>query len=266
MFEDDQIIDDGTVSSRLQAILGATEHLVIPGLQTGIDFADTGFAGQPTPGGPGFRDPHPSSRNQVGHFLTAVGLQISPGVVSRPIPVFGSIRSMVGAPAGMSDSDVALRLTIGHEKAPDPVGAFGIVTGILIGGLVESLLPGPEGETEEERDERIGRAVEAETKRQIAEVIAAFRAQFEATTDDDIAAWNEALAALGTGPSINLAAAEGPLSRIHIDPTQRGNSIQDLRLSLVGWRLGQMISAGEFADNTAVAAWIRTNLGAPAEP
>jgi hypothetical protein len=166
----------------------------------------------------------------------------------------------------MSDSEVALRLTIGHEKRADPLGAVGIFTNILLTGFIEDLMPGPEGETEDERDERIGRAVVAETRRQIAEVIAAFRAQFSAATDDDVAAWNEALAALGTGAAVNLSAAESPLRRIAIDPAQRGNSIQDLRLSLIGWRLGQMISAGQFADNSAVATWIRVNLGAPPPP
>ena len=266
VFEDPQIIDDGTVSSRLQAVLGATAHLVIPGLQTGISFGDTGFAGDQNPGGAGFRDPHPSSRNQVGHFMTAVGLQYSPAVVSRAIPIFGSIRNMVGAPAAMSDSDVALRLTLGHEKAPDPSGGLAIFVRIVATGAIEHLLPGPEGETEEQRDERVGRAIEAETRRQIAEVIAAFRAQFNATTDADIVAWNEAGGALGTSNTLDMSAAETPLSRIAINPADRGNSIQDLRLSLVGWRLGQLIGNGAFADRAAVAAWIRTNLGAPAAP
>ena len=142
MFEDDEVIDDGTVAGRLQSILGATGHLVVPGLQTGIDFQDTGFAGNQEPNGPGFRDPHPSSRNQVGHFLTAVGLQFSPAVVSRPIPFFGTIRQMVQAPPTMSDADVALRLTIGHEKAPDPNGTMAAID-VLLTGELEDLLPGP---------------------------------------------------------------------------------------------------------------------------
>lgn len=60
LFADDLIIDDDTVQSRLTAILGVTEHAVIPGLQTGVDFGDTGFAGTQDPRGGGFRDPHPS--------------------------------------------------------------------------------------------------------------------------------------------------------------------------------------------------------------
>ncbi len=261
IFESSLVIDDGTVTSRLQAVLAATEHLLIPGLQTGIDFQDTGFAGDQEPGGQGFRDPHPSSRNQVGHFLTAVGLQFSPAVVSRQIPIFGTIRQMVQAPANMDDQEVALRLTIGHEKAPDPDGTMAAIS-IALRGVGESLRPGPEGETEDERDERVGRAIADETRRQIEAIIQAFRTQFQATTDDDIRAWNEAITALGTGNELNLAAAEAPLSRIAINNANRGNSIQDMRLSLVGWRLGQLIGSGAFGeDRTAVASWIRANLG-----
>jgi len=270
LFDDDLIVDDGTVTSRLQAILSATEHLVIPGLQTGVSFGDTGFRGEPTPGGSGFRDPHPSSVNQVGHFLTAVGLQFQPGVVSRPIPLFGSIRDMVAAPRTMSDEEVALRLTIGHEKRPDPNGGLDVLADVLAVWMVESLKPGPEGETDEQREERISRAVANEIGHQINEIIAAFRAQFNATTDADIAAWNEALMMLGPNTTLNPAALEGPaspLNRIAVDPTLKGNSQQDLRLSLVGWRLGQMLSGGEFTSRAAVAYWIRRNLSAtPPEP
>jgi hypothetical protein len=263
LFEDDLIIDDGSVASRLQSILSATQSLLIPGLQTGIEFSDTGFAGDQNPGGAGFRDPHPSSRNQVGHFLTAVGLNYSPDVVSRPIPLFGTIRGMVQAPESMSDADVAMRLTIGHEKAPDPNGQMAAID-VVLSGVFEHVLPGPEGESDEEREQRIGRAIVEETRQQIDRIIAAFRTQFQAATDADVQAWNEALHALGSGEQLDMSAAEAPLRRVAINPSGRGNSIQDLRLSLVGWRLGQLISSGSFNDGAAVARWIRSNLGSPA--
>ena len=65
------------------------------GLQTGISFHDTGFAAD-------FKDPWPSSDNQVGHFLTAVGLSFNPAKVKQS---FGgrSLRDWLGAPAAMSD-------------------------------------------------------------------------------------------------------------------------------------------------------------------
>lgn len=260
MFDDDQIVDDGTVASRLEAVLGATAHLAIPGLQTGILMSDEGFAGDRAPDGPGFRDPHPSSRNQPGHFLTATGLQFDPGVVSRPIPLFGSIRQMVAAPAELTDQDVALRLTIGHEKAPDPDTTAAVVD-IVATGAIESYRDGPDGETEEQRRQRIGKAIADAVGREVQEVIAAFRTQFQAATDADVAAWNDAIRELGSGDKPGQAAAEGPLGGIQVDPAQRGNSRQDLRLSLMGWRLGQLISTDHFPDRHAVAGWIRANLG-----
>lgn len=266
MFDDAEIVDDGSVAGRLEAILSVTRHLVIPGLQTGISFSDTGFRGTRDPNGPGFRDPHPSSQNQPGHFLTAVGMMFHPDLVSRRIPLWGAtVRELVGAPATMSDEEVALRLTIGHEKAPDPPGGMDVALSILFVGVAEDLLgDAPEGETEEERDRRVGDAMLNETERRIRQIIAAFTAQFRATTDADIAAWNETLGRIGTDPAANTAAIEGPdspLNRIAVDPAMRGNSRQDLRLSLMGWRLGQMIRHGDFATNRAVAAWIRANLG-----
>jgi hypothetical protein len=265
MFEDDQLIDDGTVTGRLQSILGATKHIVIPGLQTGIEFKDTGFRGEPTPTGSGFRDPHPSSANQVGHFLTAVGMEFTPEIVSKPIFYFGSVREMVGAPKEMSDAEVALRLTIGHEKAPDPNGAREVAFDVGAVYISETLSEGPEGETEEQKDDRVGKAVSDELQRQIDEIIAAFRRQFKACTDADVAAWNEALAAYRSDPN-SLEAPGNALDRIAVDPTMKGNSRQDLRLSLVGWRLGEMIRAGEFTDGKAVAAWIRKSLGPTPAP
>lgn len=266
MFDDQQIVDDGTVAGRLDAILDVTSHMVIPGLQTGIEFSDTGFRGTRDPNGPGFRDPHRSSQNQPGHFLTAVGLLFRPEIVSRPIPLWGAtIRDLVHAPRAMSDEEVALRLTIGHEKAPDPPGGLEAAVSILMAGLAEDWFGhAPEGETEEERNQRVGRALEHETRRRIRQIIAAFTAQFNATTDADIAAWNETLGRIGMDTAANAAAVEGPgspLEGISINPALRGNSRQDLRLSLMGWRLGQMIRDGAFADNHDVAAWIRANLG-----
>ena len=93
-------------------------------------------------------------------------------------------------------------------------------------------------------------------------MIAHFRAQFLATTDDDIAAWRQAIAALGSTDVLDMAAAEAHLRRIAIDPSKRGNSIQDLRLSLVGWQLGELLQRNHFPDRAAVGAWIRHNLGA----
>jgi hypothetical protein len=44
---------------------------------------------------------------------------------------------------------------------------------------------------------------------------------------------------------------------------RRGNSMEDLRLSVKGWIMGQMIASGELKTNRDVADWLTTNLAAP---
>ena len=263
LFEDDSIVDDGTVAGRLDALLRATERRSMPGLQTAIPFGDTGFAGERRPGGAGLRDPWPASRNQVGHFLTAVGLQVAPEVVSRPVPVLGSIRHILGAPAAMSDREVALRLTIGHEKVPDPPNALEASLLILAQGLVGARWIVARDGTVKERACRIVAALMAEACHQAVNSFVTYRAQFHATTEDDIAAWQEALRVSGKGRAFDWQALEGassPLRAIAV-ANGEGNSVQDLRLSLVGWRLGQLIGCGAFNRRQDVAAWIRRTLG-----
>ena len=263
LFEDDSIVDDGTVMGRLGALLRATERRSMPGLQTAIPFGDTGFAGERRLGGAGLRDPWPASRNQVGHFLTAVGLQVAPEVVSRPVPVFGSIRRVVGAPAAMSDREVALRLTIGHEKVPDPPNALEASLLILAQGLVAARWIVARDGTVKERARRIVAALLAEACYQAVNSLITYRAQFHATTDDDLAAWQEALRISGKGRAFDWQALEGassPLRAIAV-ANGEGNSVQDLRLSLVGWRFGQLIGCGAFDRRQDVAAWIRRTLG-----
>jgi len=264
LWDDDAIVDDGTVVGRLWALLRATERNSIPGLQTRILFSDTGFAGdQRLHGGKGFRDPWPSSRNQVGHFLTAVRLRFAPEIVSQPIPLLGSIRRIVGAPAAMSDAEVAARLAIGHEKATDPPTGPQAATVVLATGLLTYQQAKEAGTGEGERWRRVATTALAETRRQGAEILGTFRAQFNATTDGDLAAWRRALERSGPGMAFHRRAVEGrssPLRAIRVNDGE-GNSVQDLRLTLVGWRLGQLIGGGAFADRRDVAAWLRRTLG-----
>jgi hypothetical protein len=121
VFEDARIRDDGTLAGRIRAVLAATEHRWVPGVHTPLDvpglyevkgFGDDGFR-------PELRDPWPGSRDQVGHFLTALALALRPELVrARRFGV--RARDWAGAPKGMSDEEVGLRLIIGHEKEPDP--------------------------------------------------------------------------------------------------------------------------------------------------
>ena len=105
IFTDKYIIDDNTIVGRTNAIIAATTHQFIPGLQTGIKFRQSGFRRE-------FHDPWESSINQVGHFLTAVRLGFDPDFTSNIL--FLTILNAWG------DSDIPLRLIIGHEKEPDP--------------------------------------------------------------------------------------------------------------------------------------------------
>ncbi len=263
LFEDDRIEDDGTVAGRTRALLEATGRKSIPGLQTALPFSDTGFAGDRRLGGAGFRDPWPSSRNQPGHFLTAVGLRFAPALVSRPIPFLGTIRSMVGAPATMSDEEVALRLSIGHEKLPDPPNSIEAALEIVAATALAARRVIGQDLTPGERARRIAMALVTEAWRQFRGSLDTFKAQFQATTDGDVAAWRRALRKSGDAKAFDRRVVDerrSPLNAIGI-ANGEGNSIQDLRLTLVGWRLGELIAHGAFKDGRAIGPWLRKALG-----
>jgi hypothetical protein len=261
LFEDGDLRDDGTPPRRLRTILAATERWMIRGLQTALPFGDHGFRGDRARRGTGFRDPWPSSRNQVGHFLTAVGLAFRPAIVSGPVAGL-PLRSWLGADRSLSDVRVAKRLTIGHELGPDPGLFLGGLTGAFIGGAIAPLV-GARGWAA-----ALGLAVGAlvgAVAGAAAQQLIGFRAQLSRATAEDEVAFDRALAALGEGSTCNLAAAEvelGPVFR-KIDVDSRGNSDQDLRLSLLGWSLGLAIREGIMASGPEVGAWVRANLKAP---
>jgi hypothetical protein len=261
LFEDGTLRDDGTLPGRLRAILAATERRTIPGLHTGQPFRDVGFRGDRARGGVGFRDPWPSSRNQVGHFLTAVGLAFRPEVVSAP--VFGiPLRTWLGADRSLADESVARRLTVGHELAPDPGALRGVILGGMAGTAIAPILgargwPAPPG--------IVAGIVVVALIGVAAEQLLGFRAQLARATAEDEATFDRALSALGNGTAIDLAAAEVQLVPLFqkIDVDSRGNSYQDLRLSLLGWSLGVGIREGTMAAGSEVGAWVRSNLKAP---
>lgn len=247
IFESPSIPDDRTPEGRLRVILVATEHLLVPGLQTGIAFHDRGFRAD-------FRDPWPSSDNQVGHFLTAVGLSFNPAKVEQSF--FGArLRDWMMAPLAMSAEEVALRLTIGHEKAPDPsTGTLlegAAQGGALVSGTFATLVSNPVGALE------IASGVVAGA---IRAVLIAFRTQFAACTAADVHVFRSAERALGSSLPLDMSAAGTLLRSIRVVPTMRGNSYQDLLLSLYGWRLGQDIRGRRFRTGAEIAAWIRGNL------
>jgi len=228
MFEDPRIFDDHTLAGRLDVVLTATEHPLVTGARTGIEFSDVGFKEE-------YRDPHPESRNQVGHFLTAVGLGFDPGQVERGFSVMPKLglldettgfttvpmRTLLAAPFSMSSEEVALRLIVGHEKAPDPKNA-----------------------------------ADPYTKWQ------AFKKQFHLASESELTTFLQAGASLGDSAQIDMKNAEKHLKRIEIHPEYEGNSINDLKLSLAGWELGRLIRAGKLRTPADAAKWLRTNISA----
>jgi hypothetical protein len=236
IFEDTQIKDDGSIPGRLRAILDATERKTVPGLQTAIAFHDSGFKDV-------FKDPWPSSDNQVGHFLTAVGLRFKPAKVSETM-MGRRLRDWLGAPDSMTDAAVAVRLVVGHEKAPDPTLAREII-GAIVGEIVAPW-SGPGGAAG-------GTAVA---------ILTAFRNQFAACTDADVTVFENAERDLGTKSQLDLTSANARLRSISVVSTNQGNSYQDLLLSLCGWLFGRLIGSGKFTSRGAAADWIRTNIEA----
>jgi hypothetical protein len=225
LFDSPTITDDGTPAGRLRAILEAKEFPFIPGLQLWIRFGDTGFRRV-------FQDPWPSSADQVGHFLTAVGLSFDPAKVSQSI-AGRRMRDWLGAPSALTDIEVAMRVCIGHEKAPDPhpTSAWTVVGAIGLGPA------GVAGMT-----------------------LWSFRNQYAAATDLDVEIFKNAGAVLGAATPLRLRAAAATLRGIAVDSSLRGNSYQDLLLTLCGWRLGQMIRNGRFQAAAGIAGWIRANI------
>jgi hypothetical protein len=154
-----------------------------------------------------------------------------------------------------------LRLAIGHEKAPDPPNGLGATMAALEAGLAAYKRARADEATMEESGRRVIAAIAVEALRQALASLAAYRAQFAATTAQDMAAWHEALRLCGR--ALDRRALEGPRSPLRAIRLGggEGNSIQDLRLTLAGWRFGELIGAGTLADRREASAWIRHALG-----
>ena len=254
MFDSATIGDDGTLRGRLKTILRATESSVVPGLQTGITFHDTGFRKD-------FKDPWPHSDNQVGHFLTAVGLSFNPDKVAESF-MGRRLRDWIGADDTMTNEEVALRLTVGHEKDADPgpaTAAGGAVVGGVAGAVGGGLLAGKWG--------AIGGGAAGAGLGAAGAVLLGFRDQFNACTTGDVQNFNDGVNSLGVGGKLNGTAALAKLKGVKVDSTVRGNSYEDLLLSAYGWWLGQEIKSGRMSSKPDAATWVRDNLAAaPAKP
>src|SRR5262249_14022953 len=155
-------------------------------------------------GGSGLRDPWEPSRNQVGHFLTAVGLAIRPEKVAELV-LGWPMRAWLGADPALPDEQVGRRLTVGHELAADP----GVIGGALVGGLAGAWVPSAIG-VRGRAAALVGAAVGC-LSGALAQQFLGFRAQYQRATGEDLEAFDSALAALGPGPSLDLDSAESAL-------------------------------------------------------
>jgi hypothetical protein len=116
----------------------------------------------------------------------------------------------------MADEVVALRLSIGHEKLPDP-------------GRYDPLM------------------------------LLKVRRQFASATESDVASFQAALEAVRTAVDLDMDEAMAALEKIDVGH-QTGNSAEDLRLTLAGYRLVELITSNALESGKDAADWIRRNL------
>jgi hypothetical protein len=90
-------------------------------------------------------------------------------------------------------------------------------------------------------------------------VLPKVRRQFASATDDDVAAFRQACAALEPGGSLDLDEIAAQLGGIQVG-RGRGNSLQDLYLSFAGTFLAHLIEAGRFSTRHEIARWVRQHL------
>ncbi|MCB1172796.1 MAG: hypothetical protein KDK39_04490 [Leptospiraceae bacterium] len=229
-----------SLNQRLQTIFTVTEireHMGVPGYVPGLhtardDFGSRGFKQR-------FND---HSTTQAGHFLTGLRLALDPAVVNQvvetPLGPAGSIRDQISAgdprAASMSDTELAVYLSIGHEKFPDP---FGLHSALKAGSL---------------------------DPRRI------FIEQFRRATDADYGHFQQALAVLDKQTHPDFDSIEELLQQIGIQDERRrwgvlwhkGNSMADLRLTIAAFDMARRIQTGRIQTRIEAGDYIRQNLQA----
>jgi hypothetical protein len=88
----------------------------------------------------------------------------------------------------------------------------------------------------------------------------AFIRQALSPSNAEIVIFFTALGIVTAARNQTVAVSRAALSGIRIG-TGQGNSIQDLHLSLFGFKFGQMIRSGTISNRGDAAMWIRTNIG-----
>jgi RHS repeat-associated protein len=246
-----------TAQVRLELVLEATNRRIeLPGgisidagIHFKIDFCNYGLREE-------FRDDwlylkywhqNPWVSNQIGHFLTAVRLGYDPSFLAAESGLSArAARQWLGRPQGISSDEsldtTAKRLIVGHEKVADPE---------------------PTGSEK-------------------ADALLTFwniPKQYEAAKARDVSAFDLAVMWDRAGRD---DLRDDHLRSILVSPNPEewgsGNSLEDLRLSVKGWRLGRVVAGkdreilpGQFDTiatermlNTRqeVADWLRTHVAA----
>jgi hypothetical protein len=215
-------------AERLEFVLDYTADL--SGTTFGKIFQDTDFNEQ-------FRDPWlKASWNQVAHFLQAAGLGYDPGTYISRFRKAASILAKINGveityPNTLSDEEVALRLITGHEKVGD--SEF----------VNFKLLKSP--------STALSRVIQ----------------QYGAATHQDVERFLLANSADELG---NYTERDCLLRQIipglpdipdpYVYRHRIGNSLQDLRLSVKGWRFGKMVKDKRITTLNEASMWIGNNL------
>lgn len=226
LFEDDDIDDSGSGNELQKRLNTILRASADPG-QPGVTHFSGIFSSLKDRGfRPEFKDPWPSSANQCGHFTTAVHMGFDPLRTGRY--VYDSVK--LGA----------LPVIVIQSSFPP-------LTFPLAERLCARLIVGHEQSSDAGVD-----------------YLVKYR-QFLSATDSEIQTFLDAVAALPNDPKIDISKASSLISSIRIGSGE-GNSIQDLRLSLYGYKFGSRIRLGNLTTRADAGKWLRVNLEAPGIP
>jgi RHS repeat-associated protein len=262
LFETDELNSydppaSNTARARLELVLEATNRRLPGGIDAGIqfaiDFTTCGLQGQ-------FNDEwlyrkywnqnpdDPNVANQVGHFLTAVRLGYDPTflvpLITLEIGMFVTIPEVRPLlPMDESIAVTAKRLIIGHEKVGDPLPTGDQVRDAALTALN---IPRQYGAAKLEDVNYFDLAVGADRRWDNAERDDyLLKILLDSRTDDDIR------------------------------QKRQGNSMEDLRLSVKGWRLGRAVAGldgsanppeKQLTNRLEVASWLRIHIAMPHLP
>jgi hypothetical protein len=212
LYEDSTISDTGS-GNELQRRLGTILDASSDGRNGGVTHFSGIFAGVHDGGfQKAFKDPWPSSDNQVGHFTTAVDMGFRPARTFMLIPPPArKVRDWPGQTFVSVEEWFCMALIVGHEQVADDAWVANPRAGLAADG-------------------------------------------------DEVGTFYAALPSVRLNPSSDVSLSTQCLKGIRIG-TGRGNSIQDLNLSLYGFQFGKFIRKGDMTTRAAAAKWLRTDLG-----